>query len=58
MYPDPARVQHTMVSYLPDSSVNHDALSLYNSGAYMLVQMQYIQQRMNQVNSIPLLIKK
>lgn len=56
IYLDLARVQDTVVSYLPDSSVNHHASSLYNSGEYMILQMQHIQQRMNQVSSIPLLI--
>jgi hypothetical protein len=55
IYLDLARVQDIVISHLPDSSVNHhvSTSSLYNTGEYMLLQMQYIQQRMNQVSSIP-----
>lgn len=49
IYLDLARVQDTVVSYLPDSTAHH-ASSLYETGEYMLVQMQYIQQRLNQVS--------
>jgi hypothetical protein len=55
IYLDLARIQDTVVPYLPDSSVKHHASSLYNSGEHMLLQMQYIQQRMNQVSQTSLL---
>ncbi|CAG7954653.1 unnamed protein product [Penicillium salamii] len=51
IYLDLARVQDTVVSYLPDSTAHH-ASSLYETGEYMLVQMQYIQQRLNQLDTL------
>ncbi|KUM66511.1 hypothetical protein ACN42_g614 [Penicillium freii] len=45
IYLDLARVQDTVVSYLPDNSLNPSLL--YGTGEYMLLQMQYIEQRMN-----------
>lgn len=51
IYLDLARVQDTVVSYLPDNSLNHHNPSLlYGTGEYMLLQMQYIEQRMNNVS--------
>lgn len=51
IYLDLARVQDTVVSYLPDSSLNPQNLTLlYDTGEYMLLQMQYIEQRMNNVS--------
>ncbi|KAJ5607736.1 hypothetical protein N7537_004355 [Penicillium hordei] len=50
IYLDLARVQDTVVSYLPDNSLNHHNPSLmYGTGEYMLLQMQYIEQRMNNI---------
>jgi hypothetical protein len=51
IYLDLARVQDTVVSYLPDSSSSHYSPSLlHGTGEYMLLQMQYIEQRMNHVS--------
>jgi hypothetical protein len=51
IYLDLARVQDTVVSYLPDSSSSHHNPSLlHGTGEYMLLQMQYIEQRMNHVS--------
>ncbi|CAG7932123.1 unnamed protein product [Penicillium olsonii] len=51
IYLDLARVQDTVVSYLPDSSAHH-ASSLYDTGEYMLLQMQSIEQRLNQLDTL------
>lgn len=51
IYLDLARVQDAVVSYLPHTSLNHHNPSvLYDTGEYMLLQMQYIEQRMNNVS--------
>ncbi|KAJ5229151.1 hypothetical protein N7489_009859 [Penicillium chrysogenum] len=53
IYLDLARVQDTVVSYLPDSSSSHHNPSLlHGTGEYMLLQMQYIEQRMNHMASL------
>ncbi|KAJ5952952.1 uncharacterized protein N7479_011365 [Penicillium vulpinum] len=53
IYLDLARVQDTVVSYLPDSSLSHQNPSLlYGTGEYMLIQMQYIEQRMSHMASL------
>ncbi|KAJ5372921.1 hypothetical protein N7517_004927 [Penicillium concentricum] len=53
VYLDLARVQDTVVSYLPDSSLTHNNSSLlYSTGEYMLLQMQYIEQRMTHMASL------
>ncbi|CAG8890453.1 unnamed protein product [Penicillium egyptiacum] len=53
IYLDLARVQDTVVSYLPDSILNqHNPSLLYGTGEYMLLQMQYIEQRMNHIASL------
>ncbi|KAJ5213899.1 hypothetical protein N7449_001068 [Penicillium cf. viridicatum] len=53
IYLDLARVQDTVVSYLPDNSLNRHNPSLqYGTGEYMLLQMQYIEQRMNNMASL------
>ncbi|KAJ5824879.1 hypothetical protein N7447_007219 [Penicillium robsamsonii] len=53
IYLDLARVQDTVISYLPDSLValNNSSL-LYSTGEYMLLQMQYIEQRMTHMASL------
>ncbi|KAJ6124374.1 hypothetical protein N7471_011691 [Penicillium samsonianum] len=53
IYLDLARVQDTVVSYLPGSSLSHHNPSLlYGTGEYMLLQMQYIEQRMSHMASL------
>lgn len=46
IYLDLARVQDAVVSY------SHDTSLQYGAGEYMLQQMQYINQRMHQVNNL------
>ncbi|KAJ5447348.1 hypothetical protein N7445_002169 [Penicillium cf. griseofulvum] len=58
IYLDLAQVQDTVVSYLPDSLIGHNNPSLlYGTGEYMLLQMQYIEQRMTHVQMASLSIE-
>ncbi|OQE41980.1 hypothetical protein PENCOP_c004G03194 [Penicillium coprophilum] len=53
VYLDLARVQDTMLSYLPNNALDHsNSLLLYGTGEYMLLQMQYIEQRMTNIASL------
>lgn len=52
IYIDLARIQDIVVSYLPDSLIQPIS-SLHATGEYMLLQMENISHRMNQVRLIP-----
>ncbi|KAK9853693.1 uncharacterized protein MYU51_005071 [Penicillium brevicompactum] len=51
IYVDLARVQDTVVSYLPDSLAQHVS-SLHVVGEHMLLQMESINHRMNQIDTL------
>ncbi|KAJ5787595.1 hypothetical protein N7457_002585 [Penicillium paradoxum] len=52
IYLDLARVQDTLISYLPDGSLSHHNTSQYAIQEHMLVQMQYIEQRILKIASL------